>query len=1156
MPAKQNSLTIKISGDTKKYNQSIKDLEAITKKAGGTIQQVFTKVNQQTKTLTRTLVLTGKSVQLLEKTFIKASGKIEGEIIGVTKKFLTAEERKQQSAKKTAQVLIDSQAKSTAKAAAKIAAAKRINAQVLTALKIRTDLEKALIQNAGNSIIAIKARQAAKEKAIAVTLANSLQRLAELGRSTKTGRFVNVDVERARLLKEQEFGLRRIAIQTKIQLGTQQAIVGAQKAQVAATQRNVNAQKRLTRGIRNSKSATSVLSDSSTTLLGHIFRIVAGYRLINALINESIRLIKSIPKAGIQLQTTEAVLDSTLGSSAATASAFSFLEREASRTGIAINVLRENFRNLQASMSLAGEVTDTVIKVFTNLNTVSTTLHLSAAKTVNLFNAISQIFNKSKVQSEELVKQLGNLLPGAFASFAAANKKSTQQLAKDLEQGLQFAHDSVLNFTEFLAERFSTGFALASVGLQSNIGRLQTSFTLLGEAIFNVSKGSMTFAIKTLTSLADTVRNSFGQILSFAKTALTVLAFVFLRLGTNSLIAATGILRLTTATKTYTGVALIAAQATRVWVSVLAFFSAPATIIAGLLILANEFINVGEASTQATDDLKEFIEARKEINELLKNPITAEIVKLDIQIDNDRIVTELRDKIDATNRALNQASDKVISLENAFVFRPGQIEKAKREFRALLEQRKIANKLLALERKRASKEIIEAKEIENKRLLTLEEDLAGQTALALKREADRKKKILDTAQAKVTRLEERVQRELNTVIEKSATFLKAATQATTNFSLAKLKGILPAKQLNLLEDASLRLKKELIIEEAKLTASLTEKNSILVQTVINEKEVTLNRINGALEQARATTEIKQAEAELNLILEQQNIIRAEQSFSLKQIAADEEAGNIGTLQAAFLRDKANAIYIEQLQIIIRLANQASSASGVATKQQTEDIKKATQALELLGKKGTEVGTIIKTGLQNSLANSFESVITGAKSAKDAFGDFAASVLKQIAAMIAKTLALVAVNALLGIFTGGTTLAPVITSVASADGNVIDKNKIVPFRRGGIPDVGSRKEIFALADGGIGSLREEGPEAILPLKRNSSGELGVEVIGKNSGNSGGNVYNINIQVESTQNEDPDDLGRRLAISFVRKISQEEIVNAKRSGNVLNKTTVFG
>jgi len=64
-------------------------------------------------------------------------------------------------------------------------------------------------------------------------------------------------------------------------------------------------------------------------------------------------------------------------------------------------------------------------------------------------------------------------------------------------------------------------------------------------------------------------------------------------------------------------------------------------------------------------------------------------------------------------------------------------------------------------------------------------------------------------------------------------------------------------------------------------------------------------------------------------------------------------------------------------------------------------------------------------------------------------------------------------------------------VASAFGNVFDRGRLVPMASG---DVFNRPTYFPLAGGKIGLMGEGGTEAAMPLKRMSSGRLGVETGG--------------------------------------------------------------
>ena len=69
----------------------------------------------------------------------------------------------------------------------------------------------------------------------------------------------------------------------------------------------------------------------------------------------------------------------------------------------------------------------------------------------------------------------------------------------------------------------------------------------------------------------------------------------------------------------------------------------------------------------------------------------------------------------------------------------------------------------------------------------------------------------------------------------------------------------------------------------------------------------------------------------------------------------------------------------------------------------------------------------------------------------------------------------------------------------ANGDAFIGGNVVPFASGGVID---NPTIFPMANG-IGLMGEDGPEAIMPLKRGSDGKLGVE-----SSGGGATVVNIN------------------------------------------------
>jgi tape measure domain-containing protein len=238
--------------------------------------------------------------------------------------------------------------------------------------------------------------------------------------------------------------------------------------------------------------------------------------------------LQAIPKVGMELDSTISVLKATMGGSAGAAAGLRALDEEAGRTGINIVALRENWRTFSASTVVAGETMETSWKIFSQVNTVITALHYSADKATGIFMALSQIFNKSKVQSEELVKQLGNLLPAAFAVFAKAQGMSTMELSQQMKKGLVFAHDTVAKFTAEYEKMFSISFANASKSLNAEVGRMQNEFIKLGEAVYKITEKDMVaFVKKTGEVVSSITPTQIENTISILKNLGEILAYVF-----------------------------------------------------------------------------------------------------------------------------------------------------------------------------------------------------------------------------------------------------------------------------------------------------------------------------------------------------------------------------------------------------------------------------------------------------------------------------------------------------------------------------------------------------------------------------------------------------------------------------------------------------
>ncbi len=148
-------------------------------------------------------------------------------------------------------------------------------------------------------------------------------------------------------------------------------------------------------------------------------------------------------------------------------------------------------------------------------------------------------------------------------------------------------------------------------------------------------------------------------------------------------------------------------------------------------------------------------------------------------------------------------------------------------------------------------------------------------------------------------------------------------------------------------------------------------------------------------------------------------------------------------------------------------------------------------------------------LAQDFGRTFVSDMMNGKSATEALGNavknLAARLVQMAMDQAIKSLfggLLSAFGGALGGFGGGSTMTAIL-----ANGGVLNGGNLVPFANGGAftNSIVTRPTVFPMANG-TGLMGEAGPEAVMPLKRDGRGRLGVTVSG---GGGGGNVTSIRM-----------------------------------------------
>ena len=159
----------------------------------------------------------------------------------------------------------------------------------------------------------------------------------------------------------------------------------------------------------------------------------------------------------------------------------------------------------------------------------------------------------------------------------------------------------------------------------------------------------------------------------------------------------------------------------------------------------------------------------------------------------------------------------------------------------------------------------------------------------------------------------------------------------------------------------------------------------------------------------------------------------------------------------------------------------------STEEQNEGLKEGvsfwkewgTASVEAINKAGnvaTQAKTLVN-GINSSISSGMTSAFRQAMDGALKFGDVMKNMLKDILAQIFK---IIVAQQVAGLVTG--------SIVPSAKGNAIQGGSVKPFAKGGIV---SSPTYFPMSGNNTGLMGEAGAEAIVPLKRTSGGDLGIQ-----------------------------------------------------------------
>jgi tape measure domain-containing protein len=144
--------------------------------------------------------------------------------------------------------------------------------------------------------------------------------------------------------------------------------------------------------------------------------------------------------------------------------------------GLAFMPATEGLTKLHAAMRGTDFNRRDATKLFTGISQAISVLGLNSERAHGTYMAFEQIISKGKVSMEELRRQLGDRIPGAFQIAARAMKMTTSELDLLIRKGNLSSFEFITKMAAQLEKEFAEGSIRSSETLMSNLNRLDNAW--------------------------------------------------------------------------------------------------------------------------------------------------------------------------------------------------------------------------------------------------------------------------------------------------------------------------------------------------------------------------------------------------------------------------------------------------------------------------------------------------------------------------------------------------------------------------------------------------------------------------------------------------------------------------------------------------------
>lgn len=172
-----------------------------------------------------------------------------------------------------------------------------------------------------------------------------------------------------------------------------------------------------------------------------------------------------------------------------------FINRLTEQYGLKLLSNQKAFSQFYAAGKQSGFNPADIREIYESVISASSSLKLPQEQIDGILLALSQMASKGKVSSEELRRQMGDRLPGAFGIAAKAMKMTEKDLDDMMKKGDLASKDFLPKFAKELSKAYSSGTGPVK-GLQAELNRLDNIVAKIGS-----NKGFIAFVGNTVSLL-------------------------------------------------------------------------------------------------------------------------------------------------------------------------------------------------------------------------------------------------------------------------------------------------------------------------------------------------------------------------------------------------------------------------------------------------------------------------------------------------------------------------------------------------------------------------------------------------------------------------------------------------------------------------------